>query len=418
MDFSNYTTPEKQHYNVDAQSARLPLYLQEFYKKRQLDRLRIDGNEIQGYFEYSQIPEKTYVKPPERSSGGTIDNLNSYATFIVDRIVIKYIYMHISDYRKLMRLIQSKNEFTVEFYDIVWDKRVVRKMYFAPPSMPNIHQRYLEVLGVKDYTIELIGTNTDIDLLSVIYHSNPPTDGYNDTTIAEPDVYSGAEIVMGTSAKEITDLTFGGLYMFDHWSLNPTNDDTVFVNNNAYTINNNLVLYARWRSAKSHTLSFSYGIADPSINEENYTYETSRVVSKGSSIGTLPTVQTPSVTYKDKKYYPYYDGYWYKTPIIVDNSVAVKDGDDYWTNMDSTIYLLYKTHLYSLDLYLKDEDKNMLYASNKIPYNTPMNLPSLVKEGCEFSGWYSTADFQENTKVNNGNMPPVDLTLYARFVKI
>lgn len=421
----DYVTPQKSHYTVEQQASRLPTYLQEFYKERKLDRIKIDGNEIQGYFEYSFIDEKTYVLSPERSSGGVIDNLNSHATFLVPRLVIKYNYMHISDYRALMRLMQSKNEFTVECYDIVWDKRVTHKMYFAPPSMPTIHQRYLEVLGVTDYSIELIGTNSDLDLVGVVYHLNPPSDtGVSDATVAEDDIYSGQEVVIGEAATEITTNTFSGKYKFSNWNLEPIPSNkklNVYVNGNSRTVTENLVLYAQWTEMTDHTLNFSYGLADPVVNDSNYTYETSRTISAGGSIGTLPTAPTPTVIAKDlngddEEYDDVYsNGKWYKTPIKTSTSDIVEDGDSYWTNRDSTIYLLYDVKKYKLELYV---DGN-LYQSNAeedaITYNTPMNLPQLVKSGKRFDGWYTSSSYKEGTK-RSGNMPPYDLTLYARFV--
>jgi uncharacterized repeat protein (TIGR02543 family) len=45
-----------------------------------------------------------------------------------------------------------------------------------------------------------------------------------------------------------------------------------------------------------------------------------------------------------------------------------------------------------------------------------MNLPSFVKSGYTFDGWYSDPSFADGTKVENGNMPPYGLTLYARWV--
>ena len=100
---------------VQEQKARLPQQFQEHYAKTQLDRIEIDGNIIRGYFEYSYLDEKSYFEQPTRSSNGAIENINSYASFLTPRIVIRYNMMHIDDYRKLMTLLQSKNEFTVIF---------------------------------------------------------------------------------------------------------------------------------------------------------------------------------------------------------------------------------------------------------------------------------------------------------------
>lgn len=141
------------------QSRRLPPDLQTDYRIRQLDRIRIDGEEILGYFEYSFLEEKSYKTQPVRADDGSIPDLENYATFLTPRLIIKYNMMQIEDYRKLMKKLKQKNVFNVECYDIVEDKRVAHEMYFAPPQMPIIYQQYLAVLGVQEYTIELIGTN-------------------------------------------------------------------------------------------------------------------------------------------------------------------------------------------------------------------------------------------------------------------
>lgn len=265
-----YTTPAKKHHTVNEQADRLPTYLAEYYKERTLDRITIDGQTIQGYFEYSFINEKTYVKSPERSADGSIPDLDTYAWFLTPRIVIKYKYMHISDYRNLMRLLQSKNEFVVECYDIVLDKRVTHNMYFAPPEMPAIHQRYLEVLGVKDYTVELIGTNTDVEKYSVRFNLNIPSDAKNDwaTQVGEGEnthyivKEADANITLQLDAQykngqknekgedilvPITDITFNNKYKFKYWCEDYTGaSGFLYLNKNAYLFQDNTVLFAIW----------------------------------------------------------------------------------------------------------------------------------------------------------------------------
>ena len=57
--------------------------------ERKVSEIFIDGNLIKGYFTYTFFTEKTYAKEPERSQGGQIDNLNSYATFLTPTLKIK-----------------------------------------------------------------------------------------------------------------------------------------------------------------------------------------------------------------------------------------------------------------------------------------------------------------------------------------
>ena len=432
----SYTTPDKRHYTVEQQKQRLPLYLQDFYETRQLDRIKIDGNEFQGYFEYSFIEEKTYVTPPERNGRGAIENLNAYSWFLTPRLVIKYNYMHINDYRNLMTLLNSKNEFTVECYDIVKDKRVVHKMYHATPEMPSIHQRYLEVLGVKDYTVELIGTNTDIEKVSVIYYlNNPDPDNYYPDkaydSYAEPDVYVGEDVVIGGAATDIVNETFGGEVVFNGWNISPDNPfetkKTGNYNNNSVAIvgANGLKLYAQWLHQTSHKLLFNYGLADPVINNESLSYETFRNVTYGQSIGTLPIPADPKVKAKDingeeKEYSPYYNGGWYKTPIKYSNSKPIENGTAFWARHDATIYRLYDVQNYKITFNVLYSTGNGYYErdSKFVPYNSSIALPTLYKTENNITyvidAWYTNVAC---TKIFSGNnMPPYDLPLYGKWV--
>lgn len=146
---------------LEEQTKRLPLDVQSKYTETQIDRIEIDGETIQGYFEYSFLEEKSYLTQPVRSSDGTMECIDDVTSFLTPRIVIRYNMMNISDYRKLMKKLNDtkKNSHIVTCYDIVKDERVTHEMYFAPTSMPIIYQQYLIALGIKDFTIELIGTN-------------------------------------------------------------------------------------------------------------------------------------------------------------------------------------------------------------------------------------------------------------------
>lgn len=145
--------------SAEEQENRLPPEFRLPYRRSQIDRIEIDGNTIQGYFEYSFMEEKSYTTQPVRTMKGAIEDINDYTTFLTPRLIIKYNMMAIDDYRTLMKLLKSKNAFMVTCYDIVEDKRVTNEMYFATPAMPIIYQQYLNALGIREYTIELIGTN-------------------------------------------------------------------------------------------------------------------------------------------------------------------------------------------------------------------------------------------------------------------
>ena len=152
------------HRTVEEQEERLPSELREAYKNSQIDRIRMfDGNktiELTGYAEYSYLDEKSYKTQPVRTQDGAIEEIEEYATFLTPRLIVKYNMMGIDDYRSFMKMIKGRNGFAIQCYDPVEDKIVTNEMYVATPSMPIIYQQYLAALGIKEYNIEMIGTNS------------------------------------------------------------------------------------------------------------------------------------------------------------------------------------------------------------------------------------------------------------------
>ncbi len=136
-----------------------------------IHKVVIDGETFEDYGEFSFFWEKTYQKQPSRSIAGVISNLDTMPTFLVPHLKIKYSIMSVDDYRRLARLMISKNEFTVTCYDAIADENTTNKMYFLPDQMPQFlsiaHQatsgNWSEIVGVMEYTIEMVGTLSDID---------------------------------------------------------------------------------------------------------------------------------------------------------------------------------------------------------------------------------------------------------------
>lgn len=412
---SNYTTPNKKHYTVSEQKDRLPLYLREFYATRTLDRITIDGTEIQGYFEYSFFEEKTYVKSPERSADGTIGNLNSYASFLTPRLVIKYNYMHISDYRKLMLLLYSKNEFVVQCYDIVRDKRVTHKMYFATPEMPSIHQRYMEVLGVKDYTIELIGTNVDLDKVEIRYHD----ESNNLIAEATQTVDKGIDAIISYDYTASAGNRFDGKWIDEK--------RVVYHNNDTIILSDYLDLYPQVTPNNQYTLSFAYGngnvlysnIAGAITNVPIlYNQSLSAAISSANITldngkqFTFPENGTGalSVLYEGEYKTPYDFKGWYWTPIANENT-KVNGNTIYSSGLNRTIYQVYEPRKYNVT-YNTNTNGAISFETLKIAYGSVVALPALRMQGFTFIGWYTD---QALTQQFSGSMPPKDLTLYAKW---
>lgn len=404
--------------------------IKERYVATDIDKVVIGGNTFKNYGDFQFAWEKSYVKTPERSANGSIGNLNSYSTFNTPHLIINFGLMSIDDYRAIMLLDLAQNEFVVECYDPIYNKKFKGKMYFGTPQMAKLFkiakirydenrwEEFVELVGVQEYTVELIGTNADLDLVSVTYHLNPPI-SVADETQAEQDVYKGEDVIIGSNT-DFPSRTFDGRYKFTKWNTavgEPLvkKDFGNYIDGYAYTINENLVLYAQWEEVTDHVLNFSYGVADAQTANNSVTYPTRRYVKTGEGIGNLPTFpQNPVVKYNEEEYTPYLNGAWYKTPVKAENSQPVNNNEPYWVEADATIYLLYDVAKYYLRLYVEEGSFNSLKQYQQVEYNSTIVLPTYEKQGYKFDGWYKDELFQE--KFKETKMPPKDTTLYARWV--
>lgn len=128
----------------------------------------VNGKTYSGYGKYIFWWEKTFWKSPERAQNGAMGNLDTYATFKTAHAEITYSPMPIDTYREFMEQYLNGNEYTVTLYDTIFKKKITRKMYYGTPSKPNYIYRnsekgVVELVGVDNFTVEIIGTNNDAD---------------------------------------------------------------------------------------------------------------------------------------------------------------------------------------------------------------------------------------------------------------
>lgn len=240
------------------------------YKAVNIDKVIIDGNTFEDYGAFSYIEKKSYVKEPVRSGSGVIDNLDSYAWFLTPHLKINFSLMSIDSYRILMNLIRSKNEHTVSCYSIVDDRVVTNNMYFTPEEMPTLwtiaealngDENAVMVLGVRDYVVEMVGTNTGVKIARITYDLNVPADVvWNDATQKRITVPMNTSQPVGDSAiidvtqsdgkvvaTRMSNITFGDKYKFQYWCESPDGKGFKYIDTDAYMFrDNNTTLYAIW----------------------------------------------------------------------------------------------------------------------------------------------------------------------------
>lgn len=127
----------------------------------------LDNQKYTGFGDYTFIWELSYNKSPERSQGGATGDLDTnYSTFLTPHATITYSLMPIDDYRRFKGQFNSKRQFMAQFYDVEYDKMIYKQVYIATPSAPKLRytvndDNTVSLIGVENYTVELIGTNND-----------------------------------------------------------------------------------------------------------------------------------------------------------------------------------------------------------------------------------------------------------------
>lgn len=139
----------------------------------EMKSFKIDDITYTGFSIYTFYWQKTYVESPQRADNGSMGNLNEEnATFNTPHLIVDYNIMTIDDYRKLMNQHLTKNEFVVTCYDPINNVTAQHKMYLATEQKPDYYisnwtdsegNEQTSLLGVKNYTVELIGTNNKLD---------------------------------------------------------------------------------------------------------------------------------------------------------------------------------------------------------------------------------------------------------------
>lgn len=427
------------------------------YGSNDISKIKIDGEEFKGYKTFSSFWEKTYKDEPSRSIAGVIDNLNSYPTFTTFHIIINYSMMSIDDYRRLYKLMLSKNEFIVTAYDTIKNMPYTCKMYFAPDQMPKLYamarklsgDSFVEVLGVQDYTIELIGTNSGIETIDIIFKDE------NNSTIYTKEARPNEEIEIYYNYQPLNE----GYEWYGVWQISYDRDDIEdklivngdvivpseygiitetgesFVNSYKYMILKPVLV-----GTKKYKLSFDFGIGIPPTPLESETFPTNINIDHGynisqavsdenisiegtpgifivysTNISNITRIKTPNVVYNGKEYlgedaYSFLGWTLVKDATDLEFRILATTTFDY--DYNRTIYALFRKRIYNVLFSSPDSDLQFDTLTN-VPYDSDVIVPFVRKNGKKLVWYWKDGD----TEVEfNGKMPPFVLNLYGKWV--
>lgn len=142
-----------------------------------LSTIKIAGEEFTGigYQGLMTVNTKTYVEEPTRTNDGSIPNIDDHDTFIVPRCKVNFKFFNIRDYQRLCRVINSANQFPVEYFDKQFGERRTYMMYVEPEEMAKIYNVHTSVIGLLDYEVSFISTLNNLEEFEVKYDTSKLT---------------------------------------------------------------------------------------------------------------------------------------------------------------------------------------------------------------------------------------------------
>ena len=99
----------------------------------------------------------------------------------------------------------------------------------------------MKVLGLLDYSIELVGTNNDVENVSITYNSNT-TDTVSDMP-TNTEVAKNTNMIIGDNKRPIR-----AGYEFVKWGTSSDGSGFNYLSGEEYLVYKDLTLYAIWRT--------------------------------------------------------------------------------------------------------------------------------------------------------------------------
>jgi len=178
--------------------------------------------------------------------GGKLNRSNTFALENIDDVDIGQVpqctlvfkYMKIEDFIKIQSLLKERH-LIVDYFDFDLGKRVVHEMAITGNERKKFYSLKNYVNGVCDFTIKLVGTNRDEEMLrkcTITYNNN----GGNGTI-------AGVETIYSTQIKLSDGKGFSkeGKHLAS-WNTQANGSGASYLPNQSVTISNDLSLYAIW----------------------------------------------------------------------------------------------------------------------------------------------------------------------------
>ena len=105
--------------------------------------------------------EMVWKKSPTRGGTFAFTNIDDIDVGLVARCEISTKYMNIQDFMDLRKIVGRERHFLATFFDSDEGKWVTRDMYCSENSKNQLFVLKKHLIGVRDITVKLVGTNLD-----------------------------------------------------------------------------------------------------------------------------------------------------------------------------------------------------------------------------------------------------------------
>ena len=172
-----------------------------------------------------------------RSNTFALENIDDVDIGVVPQCTLVFKYMKIEDYVKMQRILRERH-IIVDYFDFDLGQRVTHEMAITGNERKKFYSMRNYINGVNDFTIKLVGTNRDEEMLqvSISYNANGGSG-----SIATKTCYKTDQVVISDG----TGISKSG-YHLKEWNTNANGTGARYLPGIPITIWSSLTLYAIW----------------------------------------------------------------------------------------------------------------------------------------------------------------------------
>lgn len=209
-------------------------------KDSNLDKIYINGVEFKGIARDSALGWEDFVwaEDPTRSNAFAFENMDDIDVGLVARCEVNFKYFNINDFIKFREAIKQRY-FQVKFFNVDTCQWMQREMYCSKSERKKLHYFNPRLLGVLDFSVQLVATNRDVmnrGPVTISYNSNGGSGSISSEQIVWAEQYT---------TNDGSNFSKPGQSL-SSWNTKPDGSGWTYLPTQSFTAFKDLTLYAIW----------------------------------------------------------------------------------------------------------------------------------------------------------------------------